>query len=62
MELWLTIRGFSTAGQWMEVYKNIKTKTTKKTKSLHKTLKRKGESRTSNETSRKVLKTSTGES
>ena len=37
------IRGFSIAGQWMEVYKNNKASTTKKSKSLGKTLKR-GES------------------
>ena len=40
VELWLTIRGFSIAGQWLEIYKNNKALTTKKTKSLRKTLKR----------------------
>ena len=40
VELWLTIRGFSIAGQWLEIYKNNKALTTKKSKSLHKTLKR----------------------
>ena len=47
IELWLSIRGFSIAGQWVEVYKHKKSKTTKKTKSLRKTLKRQGESSTS---------------
>lgn len=40
VELWLTIRGFSIAGQWLEIHKNNKVLTTKKTKSLPKTLKR----------------------
>ena len=40
VELWLTIRGFSIAGQWLEMYKNDKALTTKKSKSLRKTLKR----------------------
>ena len=40
VEFWLTIRGFSIAGQWMEVYKRNKALTTKKSKSLRKTLKR----------------------
>ena len=39
IELWLTIRGHSIAGQWLEVYKNSQSKTTKKSKSLRKTLK-----------------------
>ena len=39
VELWLTIRGFSIAGQWMEIYKKCSSKTTKKSKSLRKTLK-----------------------
>ena len=38
VELWLTIRGFSITGQWMEIYK-YSAKTTKKSKSLRKTLK-----------------------
>ena len=37
VKLWLTIRGFSVAGQWLEIYKN-RALTTKK--SLRKTLKR----------------------
>ena len=37
--LWLTIRGHSIAGQWLEVYKNTQSKTTKKSKSLRKNLK-----------------------
>ena len=40
VELWLTIRGLSVAGQWLEIYKNNKSLTTKKSKSLRKTLKR----------------------
>ena len=36
--LWLTIRGFSIAGQWLEIYKNNRALTTKKY--LHKVLKR----------------------
>ena len=39
VELWLTIRGFSIAGQWMEIYKKCSSRTTKKSKSLRKTLK-----------------------
>ena len=39
IELWLTIRGHSIAGQWLEIYKNSQSKTTKKSKSLHKILK-----------------------
>ena len=42
IELWLNIRGFSIARQWMEVYKQNKSKTTKKSKSLRKALKKKG--------------------
>ena len=56
IELWLNVRGFSIAGQWMEVYKNNNSKTTKKTKSLRKTLKRKGESSTSKKTKQTLLK------
>ena len=37
VKLWLTIKGFSVAGQWLEIYKN-RALTTKK--SLRKTLKR----------------------
>ena len=40
VELWLTIRGYSIAGQWLEIYKTNKVLTTKKSKSLRKTLKR----------------------
>ena len=40
IELWLTIRGFSIAGQWLEIYKSNRQVTTKKSKSLRKTLKR----------------------
>ena len=36
--LWLTIRGFSIAGQWLEIYKNNRALTTKKY--LRKILKR----------------------
>ena len=39
VELWLIICGFSIAGQWMEIYKKCSCKTTKKSKSLRKTLK-----------------------
>lgn len=39
VELGLTIRGFSIAGQWMEIYKKYSSKATKKSKSLRKTLK-----------------------
>ena len=39
VKLGLTIRGFSIAGQWMEIYKKYSSKTTKKSKSLRKTLK-----------------------
>ena len=56
IELWLNIRGFSVAGQWMEVYKHNKSTTTKKAKSLRKTLKRKGESSTSKKTKQISLK------
>lgn len=40
VKLWLTIRGFSIAGQWLEIYKGNKQVTTKKSKSLRKTLQR----------------------
>ena len=41
VELWLTIRGFSAAGAWMEYYKQCKEKETKRKHSLRKGLKRK---------------------
>ena len=40
-ELWLTIRGFSAAGAWMEYYKQCKEKLIEKNKALRKDLKRK---------------------
>ena len=40
-ELWLTIRGFSAAGAWMEYYKQCKEKLIEKNKALRKNLKRK---------------------
>ena len=61
IELWLNIRGFSIAGQWMEVYKH-KSTTTKKAKSLRKTLKRKGASSTSKKTKQTSLKKALKES
>ena len=39
IQLWLTVHGDSIAGQWLEIYKNSKSKTTKRSKSLRKTLK-----------------------
>ena len=39
IQLWLTVRGHSIPGQWLEIYKNSKSKTTKSSKSLRKTLK-----------------------
>ena len=62
IELWLNIRGFSVAGQWMEVYKHNKSTTTKRAKSLRKTLKRKGESNTSKKTKQTSLKKALEES
>ena len=41
VQLWLTIRGFSTAGAFVEQYKQITKKSTKKSTSLRKGLKRK---------------------
>eukprot|EP00118_Oscarella_pearsei_P012990 m.99318 g.99318 ORF g.99318 m.99318 type:complete len:146 (+) comp37061_c0_seq1:620-1057(+) len=38
VSLWITIRGFSIAGLWMELYKNVRSKTTAKSKSLRKSL------------------------
>lgn len=40
VELWVTIRGFSTTSSWLEQYKRAKEKTTKKTKGLRKSLSR----------------------
>ena len=40
-ESWLTIRGFSVAGAWMEYYKQCKDSNTKKEHALRKNLKRK---------------------
>ena len=40
-ELWLTIRGFSVAREWMEMYKACTVKATKKSKPLRKSLKKK---------------------
>ena len=56
IELWLTIRGFSIAGQLMEVYKKKSRKTTKKSKGLRKTLKRTAESSTSKKAMATALK------
>ena len=44
IELWLTIRGFSSAGAYVEYYKRCCKKNTKKTSGLRKGLKRKYES------------------
>ena len=41
VELWLTIRGFSTAGSWMEYYKQCKKEGTKRAHALRRGLKRK---------------------
>ena len=38
--LWLTIRGFSIAGQWIEIYKKCAAQNTKKSKSLRTSLKK----------------------
>ena len=43
VELWLTIRGFSVAREWMEMYRRCSAKTTKKSKPLRKSLKKKAE-------------------
>ena len=39
VELWLTIRGFSIASEWMEIHKSRSSKSTKKSKALRKSLK-----------------------
>ena len=41
IELWLTIRGFAVAREWMEMYKRCTSKATKKSKPLRKSLKKK---------------------
>ena len=41
VELWLSLRGHSIAGQWLEYYKNCVAKNTKKSKALRKQLKEK---------------------
>lgn len=41
VQLWLTIRGFSTAGAFVEQYKQVTKKPTRKSTSLRKGLKRK---------------------
>ncbi len=41
VQLWLTIRGFSTAGAYVEYYKHCRKRSTKKTAGLRKSLKRK---------------------
>ena len=41
VQLWLTVRGFSTAGAFVEQYKQATKKSTKKSTSLRKGLKRK---------------------
>ena len=41
IELWLTIRGFAVACEWMEMYKRCASKATKKSKPLRKSLKKK---------------------
>lgn len=38
IKLWTTVRGFSLAASWMEVYKQSSAKTTKKSTSLRKSL------------------------
>ena len=40
VELWLTIRGFAVAREWVEIYKRCSSKTTKKSKPLRKALKK----------------------
>ena len=44
---WITIRGFSAAGAWMEYYKQANEQTTKKSHSLRKSLSRKRKANTS---------------
>ena len=39
VEVWLSVRGHSIAGQWIEYYKNCTAKNTRKSKSLRKQLK-----------------------
>ena len=41
VELWLTIRGFSAAGSWMEYYKQCKKEGTKRAHGFRRGLKRK---------------------
>ena len=41
VELWLSIRGHSIAGQWVEYYKNCTAKNTRKSKAFRKQLKEK---------------------
>ena len=41
VQLWVTIRGFSTAGAFIEQYKQVTKKCTKKSTNLRKGLKRK---------------------
>ncbi len=43
IKLWVTIRGFSTTGYWMEVYKEKEKTTIKKSKGLRKTMSRQSE-------------------
>ena len=43
VELWITVRGFSLAGSWMEQYKKENKEGTKKKKALRKTLKKSSE-------------------
>ena len=38
IQQWITIRGFSIAGHWMELYKSVKFKTTSKLKPLRRAL------------------------
>ena len=42
VELWITVRGFSTAGNWMDQYKKQTKKTVTRKKSLRKDIKAKG--------------------
>ena len=44
---WITIRGFSAAGAWMEYYKQANEQTTKKSHSLRRSLSRKRKANTS---------------
>ena len=48
VDLWLTIRGFSEAGSWMEYYKQCKMECTKRVHGLRTSLKRKAEQIQSN--------------